>query len=59
MIQKVLENKSHHPINPGKVFTMDGLNGIHLATINGSYRNIEIISLLKDYGVDINGRTNL
>lgn len=38
---------------------MDGQNGIHLATLNGSYRNIEIISLLKDYGVDINGKTTL
>ena len=38
--------------------TDEGKNGIHLATVSGTYKNTEIISLLVSCGVDINGKTN-
>lgn len=39
--------------------TAEGKNGIHLATISGSYKRSEIISELVKENVDINGRTFL
>lgn len=57
MVQKVVASKNKHPIDPKTAATDQGKNGIHLATISGSYRNVEIISVLLKVGVDINGRT--
>ena len=57
MSQKVLASKSKHPIGPECALTDEGKNGIHLATISGSYKNVETISVLLKVGVDINGRT--
>ena len=56
-VKEVVANKTKHPIDPRGCLTDQGKNGIHLATISGSYRNIEIIRVLKSYNVDINGRT--
>ena len=56
-VKKVVESKGKHPIDPTKVVTIEGQNGIHLATISGSYRNSEIISLLVSYKVNIDGKT--
>jgi len=52
-----VNSKNKHPIDPKNSLTDEGKNGIHLATISGSYRNVEIISVLMRVGVDINGRT--
>ena len=57
LVKRVVASKSRHPIDPKRVQTDEGKNGIHLATVSGSYRNAEIISLLVSYKVDINGRT--
>jgi hypothetical protein len=57
MVQKVISSKSKHPIDPKISTTDDGQNGVHLATVSGSYRNVEIIQVLLKVGVDINGRT--
>lgn len=57
MIQKVIASKCKHPIDPKCALTDEGKNGIHLATISGSYKNVQIISVLLKVGVDINGRT--
>ena len=56
-MQKAVTSKTEHPIDPRAAVTDEGKNGIHLATISGSYRNHEIIAVLVDYKVDINGRT--
>lgn len=40
MVQKVVTSKNKHPIDPNTALTDEGKNGIHLATISGSYRNI-------------------
>lgn len=58
IVQKVVASKSKHPIDPKNSLTDEGKNGIHLATVSGSYRNVEIISVLVKVGVDINGRTH-
>lgn len=57
LVQKVIASKSEHPIDPRSALTDEGKNGIHLATVSGSYRNVEIIATLVNYKVDINGRT--
>jgi ankyrin repeat protein len=56
-VKRGVANQNLHPIDPRRAFTDEGKNGIHLATISGSYRNVEIIRVLADYEVDINGRT--
>ncbi len=53
----MVKGKNKHPIDPKTSLTDEGKNGIHLATVSGSYRNTEIISVLVNYQVDINGRT--
>lgn len=58
MVEKVVASKSKHPIDPKNALTDEGKNGIHLATMSGSYKNLEIIQVLIKVGVDINGRTN-
>lgn len=50
-------NRNRHPIDPPRALTDEGKNGIHLATISGTYRNTEIIRVLAEFKVDINGRT--
>ena len=43
-VKKILTGKSKHPIDPRSVVTAEGKNGIHLATISGSYKRSEIIA---------------
>ena len=40
MVKKVVSSKNKHPIDAKTAATDEGKNGIHLATISGSYRNI-------------------
>ena len=56
-VRECIKNKSKHPLDPRRCLTDQGKNGIHLATSSGAYRNLEIIRVLVDYGVDMNGRT--
>ena len=58
IINRVVNSKSKHPVDPRNAVTQEGKNGIHLATVSGSYNNIEIISVLAKINVDINGRTS-
>lgn len=39
-VKRGVANQNLHPIDPRRAFTDEGKNGIHLATISGSYRNI-------------------
>lgn len=57
-VKQGVSNRNKHPIDPKRALTDEGKNGIHLATLSGSYKNIEIIRTLLDCGVDINGRTH-
>lgn len=57
-VKRGVSNQNRHPIDTRLVCTDEGKNGIHLATISGSYRNVEIIRVLAEYSVDINGRTH-
>ena len=57
-VKKVLSSQNKHPIDIKKALTDEGKNGIHLATISGSLRNVDIIRLLVDAGVDLNGTTH-
>jgi ankyrin repeat protein len=56
-VKKGVSNQNKHPIDPKRALTDEGKNGIHLATLSGSYKNLEIIRTLVECGVDINGRT--
>lgn len=58
-VKECVANKSKHPLDPRRCCNDEGKNGIHLATLSGTYRNLEIIRVLVDYGVDINGTTSL
>lgn len=58
-VKECVSNKSKHPLDPRRCVNDEGKNGIHLATLSGTYRNLEIIHVLADYGVDINGTTSL
>ena len=39
-VKKVLASHNKHPIDPRIAVTNEGHNGIHLAVLNGSYKNI-------------------
>ena len=58
-IKECIANKSKHPLDPKTCINDEGKNGIHLATLSGTYRNLEIIRVLTEYGVNINGTTTL
>jgi ankyrin repeat protein len=58
-IKDVISNKTKHPVDPKKCVNDEGKNGIHLATLSGTYRNLEIMRVLAGYGVDLNGTTIL
>ena len=58
-MKECISNKTKHPLDPKKCLNDEGKNGIHLATLSGTYRNLEIIRVLTYYGVDINGKTSL
>lgn len=57
MVKKITSNKNKLPIDPIKCYTDEGKNGIHLATGSGSYNNLEILRVLVNFKVDINGLT--
>ena len=58
IVERVISSKTKHPVDPKSAITDQGKNGIHLATVSGSYKNGEIISVLANFKVDINGRTH-